>query len=77
MIAASGSRPGDDAPMVLVGLDQATAVQVLAGQAVYLDTEHINPLLPPMRIVISAGGSDADLVAALQARWPNIWVMPR
>lgn len=75
MIQGSGQRP-DGAPMLLLGVTHDEVVRMLAGEPIVVETEHANPLLPPMRIALVGGASNEALTAALQARWPGLWEVP-
>jgi hypothetical protein len=75
VILGSGSRP-DGAPRVIVGLDHDEAVRLLAGDPLVIESEHINPLLPPLQIVLMAGASNDDMLGVLRRHWPEVWEVP-
>lgn len=62
--------------MIALGIDHAEAVRLLSGDPIVVDTENVNPLLPPMRIVLLGGASNAEMVEMLRRRWPELWEVP-
>jgi hypothetical protein len=75
VISAVGTRP-DGQPLVVVGVTTEDATRVLAGEPILVDTEHVYPLLPPVRVVLMGGASNEAMLAELRGRWPEAWVQP-
>lgn len=75
MIVASGDRP-DGAPRILIGLKHSEVVRMLADEPIVVQVEHINPLLPPMELILTGGVSNDEMIGQLRARWPAIWEVP-
>jgi hypothetical protein len=61
--ATGGSRDGT--PLLILGLSRANTEKLLAGQPIRVRTDHVDPRLPAMNIVLMGGETEADIAAEL------------
>jgi hypothetical protein len=66
MIKATGGTT-DGTPMIWLGLSRENTRRLHADEPIRIRTDHVDPRLPPLEIVLFAGETEEEMAATLKA----------
>jgi hypothetical protein len=64
MIKATGGSK-DGVPLLILGLSRANTEKLLAGQPIHVRTDHVDPRVPAMHVILMGGETEEAIAAEL------------